>query len=151
MQGGSRIFERGGHLRSTSKKRGGPGWGPTLGPMLKSLYRGPKRGVRSPLEPPPPDPPMKWTTIALVLLEKWKIARLSCYNITFSSVDCLDYSPECPKWADGGECTSNPAYMIENCQKTCGFCEKSEFHFYKMSSSLLVKERTFWTAERVYT
>ena len=37
------------HLRSTSRKGGGP----TLGPMLKSLHRGPKGGVRTPWTPPP--------------------------------------------------------------------------------------------------
>ena len=54
-RGGSRIFEGGVHLRSTSKKRGGgPRGGPALGPMLKSLHRGPKGGGPDPLDPPPP-------------------------------------------------------------------------------------------------
>ena len=43
-RGGSRIFGKrgGGHLRSTSKKRGAGG-DPTLGPKLKSLHRGTER------------------------------------------------------------------------------------------------------------
>ena len=48
-RGGSRIFERGVHPRSPSKKEGGGGSrrGSNLGPMLKSLHSGPKRGVRT--------------------------------------------------------------------------------------------------------
>ena len=44
-RGGSRNFERVGHLRSTSPPKGGGGrWGgPTLCPVLKSLQRGAKR------------------------------------------------------------------------------------------------------------
>ena len=43
------FFKRwgGGHLRSTSKRKGGPRGGPTLGPMLKRLHRGPKWGGES--------------------------------------------------------------------------------------------------------
>ena len=54
IKGGSRIFERGVHLRSTSKKKGGgggPRGGLTLGPMLKSLHRGPKGGAGPPAPP----------------------------------------------------------------------------------------------------
>ena len=50
-RGGSRIFERGVQIRSTSKK-GGPDGGPILGPMLKSLHRGTKGGVLTPWTPP---------------------------------------------------------------------------------------------------
>eukprot|EP00934_Nitzschia_sp_Nitz4_P008535 Nitzschia sp. Nitz4//scaffold47_size129522//15865//17730//NITZ4_003537-RA/size129522-snap-gene-0.192-mRNA-1//-1//CDS//3329552758//8525//frame0 len=38
--------------------------------------------------------------------------------------DCEDMNPDCDLWAKSGECTKNPAYMLQNCQKSCDVCDK---------------------------
>lgn len=35
---------------------------------------------------------------------------------------CVDQDPQCPGWADKGECSSSSAFMKENCQKSCKSC-----------------------------
>ncbi|XP_025079726.1 uncharacterized protein LOC112555506 [Pomacea canaliculata] len=40
--------------------------------------------------------------------------------------ECVDIHPngaECRRWAEIGECTKNPKWMIPNCRKSCGKCE----------------------------
>ena len=36
---------------------------------------------------------------------------------------CIDLHEKCPQWAAKGECTSNPGYMLETCEKSCGGCQ----------------------------
>lgn len=36
---------------------------------------------------------------------------------------CVDLYDGCPKWADNGECTINPEYMLYNCAKSCSACK----------------------------
>jgi ShK domain-like len=37
--------------------------------------------------------------------------------------DCYDNEDnECPKWAESGECTINPNYMLVNCRYSCQVC-----------------------------
>lgn len=35
---------------------------------------------------------------------------------------CEDLFPSCPGWGEGGECESNPAFMLVNCPITCDSC-----------------------------
>ncbi|KAI8512661.1 hypothetical protein Bbelb_093000 [Branchiostoma belcheri] len=35
---------------------------------------------------------------------------------------CTDLNANCPSWASGGQCESNPGYMIPNCPLSCGEC-----------------------------
>lgn len=37
---------------------------------------------------------------------------------------CLQ--PRCEKWAQAGECESNPGYMMSTCGRACGNCGKSQ-------------------------
>ena len=37
---------------------------------------------------------------------------------------CLQ--PRCQKWAQAGECESNPGYMMSTCGQACGSCSKSQ-------------------------
>jgi ShK domain-like len=43
-----------------------------------------------------------------------------------SSLSCSDSREECPKWAEAGECTGNPGFMLKNCQKACGECDGAD-------------------------
>ncbi|KAK9819905.1 hypothetical protein WJX72_003823 [[Myrmecia] bisecta] len=36
--------------------------------------------------------------------------------------ECSDRDSRCQMWADGGECLSNPGYMLKSCEKACGHC-----------------------------
>ena len=59
LTGGSRIFEKGGgvHLRSPSKKKGGPMRGSNFAHCYKAYIVGQKGGGSGPPGPPPPPPP----------------------------------------------------------------------------------------------
>jgi len=35
---------------------------------------------------------------------------------------CEDKNQQCSSWAERGECSKNPAYMLPNCAKSCGEC-----------------------------
>ena len=35
---------------------------------------------------------------------------------------CLDSNSYCPTWANSGECTNNPGYMLINCKLSCNQC-----------------------------
>jgi hypothetical protein len=41
------------------------------------------------------------------------------------AAECVDTSPECPLWANNGECDYNPKYMLKSCQRTCEACHLS--------------------------
>jgi len=38
---------------------------------------------------------------------------------------CSDDNTRCPGWAQRGECSKNPDYMLKNCKKSCDQCETS--------------------------
>jgi ShK domain-like len=40
--------------------------------------------------------------------------------------NCQDNHESCSSWAKVGECEVNPNYMLVNCAKSCGSCEKLE-------------------------
>ena len=35
---------------------------------------------------------------------------------------CVDINPNCPNWAEIGECDKRPEYMLVNCKKSCNNC-----------------------------
>lgn len=43
-------------------------------------------------------------------------------DIPQSNVGCADQFSQCGKWADNGECTINPEFMLENCPFSCNRC-----------------------------
>lgn len=36
--------------------------------------------------------------------------------------NCPDNNPNCPLWAEQGQCSANPGYMLANCRKSCKTC-----------------------------
>jgi len=43
-------------------------------------------------------------------------------DVTDDSLACVDTDDRCFGWAELGECTSNPKYMLTNCRNSCGSC-----------------------------
>jgi len=43
-----------------------------------------------------------------------------------ATAPCLDSDPECPGWADGGECEHNPVFMHRACPLSCKQCHKQD-------------------------
>mgnify|MGYP002630358070 FL=1 len=39
-----------------------------------------------------------------------------------SSSSCRDLQTDCSGWAQQGECSKNPKYMLSSCRKSCGAC-----------------------------
>ena len=39
-----------------------------------------------------------------------------------SALTCIDDNANCPGWANSGECSNNPGYMLQSCKKSCGVC-----------------------------
>eukprot|EP00966_Prymnesium_polylepis_P259882 6003523-Prymnesium_polylepis.1 len=39
---------------------------------------------------------------------------------------CKDQSDHCVTWANAGECTGNPKFMLSSCPASCGACEAVE-------------------------
>ena len=35
---------------------------------------------------------------------------------------CSDLEADCPGWAQRGECSKNPKYMLSSCRRSCGVC-----------------------------
>jgi len=52
-----------------------------------------------------------------------KSGRQRADDQEFSS--CVDGNKRCPSWAQRGECSKNPRYMLKNCQKSCNRCSSS--------------------------
>jgi len=38
--------------------------------------------------------------------------------------DCMNKHPQCKQWANTGECTNNPGYMVLHCAKACNTCDQ---------------------------
>lgn len=59
------------------------------------------------------------------------ISLLSKHSATRNQLEssglCEDSNGRCPAWADSGECTRNPNYMLANCQLSCGVCSSGAF------------------------
>ncbi len=36
---------------------------------------------------------------------------------------CEDLVPQCGKWAKGGECVNNQAFMAAKCRRACHLCD----------------------------
>ena len=45
--------------------------------------------------------------------------------VAAAAADCTDESPECTTWAQQGECSTNPGYMMTACRAACGKCTPS--------------------------
>ena len=45
----------------------------------------------------------------------------SC-EIMFFSGACIDNHNKCSFWANNGECTKNPLWMLQKCPKSCQVC-----------------------------
>ncbi|KAL3876426.1 hypothetical protein ACJMK2_034275 [Sinanodonta woodiana] len=48
---------------------------------------------------------------------------------------CKDNNEKCTRWAEDGECSKNPDYMLVKCQRSCNACFKetnstNQFHYY---------------------
>ena len=50
------------------------------------------------------------------LVEYISIVTLPIFLV---SSDCVDRNIHCASWERAGECSRNPAYMLENCKKSC--------------------------------
>ena len=57
---------------------------------------------------------------------------LSMILLYFVAVNasCVDKDDRCADWAKGNECSSNPSYMLKNCQKSCNQCKGWCRHHY---------------------
>eukprot|EP00549_Striatella_unipunctata_P007896 CAMPEP_0118724462 /NCGR_PEP_ID=MMETSP0800-20121206/32590_1 /TAXON_ID=210618 ORGANISM="Striatella unipunctata, Strain CCMP2910" /NCGR_SAMPLE_ID=MMETSP0800 /ASSEMBLY_ACC=CAM_ASM_000638 /LENGTH=470 /DNA_ID=CAMNT_0006633037 /DNA_START=34 /DNA_END=1446 /DNA_ORIENTATION=- len=44
-------------------------------------------------------------------------------DVTREVQACLDEDENCKMWAESGECTANPAYMLRHCRKACKVCQ----------------------------
>ena len=42
-----------------------------------------------------------------------------------ASAPCRDLDPDCSGWAQKGECSKNPRFMLASCRKSCGACSGS--------------------------
>ena len=43
--------------------------------------------------------------------------------MTFYPLRCLDANGHCGQWQGLGECGRNPAYMEQQCPRSCGHCD----------------------------
>ena len=53
--------------------------------------------------------------------------------------DCKDDNEWCPTWAAEGECSANPAYMLQSCKKSCEVC--------KAGKTLLIPIVQIWKSD----
>ncbi|MEW5307909.1 MAG: hypothetical protein WDW36_010277 [Sanguina aurantia] len=57
--------------------------------------------------------------------------------------DCTDTRDECPTWADGQQCTSNPGFMLRACPKSCGSCDAMRV----AGAENAAEERVMWLTQ----
>lgn len=50
---------------------------------------------------------------------------------------------ECPTWADGQQCTSNPGFMLRACPKSCGSCDAMRV----AGAEAAAKDRIMWLTQ----
>jgi hypothetical protein len=53
-----------------------------------------------------------------LLLQLALIARVAAQN-----GGCVDQQPDCSGWAQMGECTKNPMFMLQMCRRSCNQCD----------------------------
>uniref|UniRef100_A0A915JYY4 ShKT domain-containing protein n=1 Tax=Romanomermis culicivorax TaxID=13658 RepID=A0A915JYY4_ROMCU len=51
---------------------------------------------------------------------------------------CQDSDLKCPSWAQSGECSKNPAWMMANCKKSCQSCQGGD-NAWKLRDQLAAK------------
>ena len=65
--------------------------------------------------------------------------------ISVVSEDCSDNSTHCDSWAKSGECSRNPAYMLETCKRSCKQCGMSSmFDSYSSSVKSFLADTNLW-------
>jgi len=62
---------------------------------------------------------------------------------------CKDNDENCSGWADMGECEKNPKYMLSNCQKSCGLCEKTVKIPVEDENAMLKRTASFGIMQKV--
>lgn len=60
------------------------------------------------------------TTECLAIDEE--MTRFHCVKSESTRVPCVDTDERCPSWAQQGECTNNPQYMLVMCRRSCESC-----------------------------
>ncbi|KAK7086832.1 Prolyl 4-hydroxylase subunit alpha-3 [Halocaridina rubra] len=58
----------------------------------------------------------------------WPAINRALQVINDSRGNCKDMHTSCSYWSKWYECQKNPAYMMINCQLSCGLCGKPEIH-----------------------
>ncbi|XP_066971754.1 prolyl 4-hydroxylase subunit alpha-1-like [Macrobrachium rosenbergii] len=71
----------------------------------------------------------------------WPPIRRSIITIFSSEGNCINKNELCEWWAKSSECSKNPAFMMVNCQLSCGLCGKTEQRA-KLLALLELEERT---------
>ena len=72
---------------------------------------------------------LNWYILVISYLEWWFKSiyfylYASRYEWFIVSGNCVDSNQHCASWAQKGECSSNPAYMLKSCRKSCNQCGK---------------------------
>ena len=57
---------------------------------------------------------------AFTCLEKYEL-----FVFQIEAEECRDENPNCVWWAEEGECSRNPDYMLHNCKASCKQCRHS--------------------------
>lgn len=60
----------------------------------------------------------------------------------FGKVTCRDKHKSCDEWSKAGECMSNPAFMLDNCELSCRSC-LSVTRRYGVQQAISVKSDAF--------
>ena len=67
------------------------------------------------------------------LVNSVKVSKRRSIAIIFNCINsflasCVDGNKSCPHWAQSGECSKNPDYMLVNCKKSCDQCSSGISH-----------------------
>ena len=67
-------------------------------------------------------------------------------SCTFTSTNqenptCRDKKSDCQWWANEGECSQNPDYMLSDCRMACGVCGMKDEEIEDMISELLATKQ----------
>ena len=67
--------------------------------------------------------------VTSVKVSKRRSTAVIFFNYTKSFLaSCVDGNKSCPSWAQKGECSKNPGYMLVNCKKSCNQCSSGTSH-----------------------
>ncbi|KAL9959607.1 hypothetical protein ACROYT_G032942 [Oculina patagonica] len=72
---------------------------------------------------------LKWTIIKTITSIYISIGLLYSENIIIAGA-CVDKDKSCSGWANSGECTNNPLWMLQNCPKSCQVCTAACVNIY---------------------